>query len=82
MSAHLVEAVADVIVFNNHSGAAIQIYSSAVLIESVDSFAEHLVIYKREGGLKTISITRLADGESHQVSFPEPVYTYFRETNP
>lgn len=43
---------------------------TAVTIEGVDSFEEHLVIYERERGLEKICIHG-----SHYVDFPEPVYT-------
>ncbi len=34
-----------------------------------------MVVYKRENGLPTLHITDLASHETHQVEFPEPVYT-------
>jgi oligopeptidase B len=52
-----------------------------VLISDIDLFADHLVIYKRQNGLKTIGVTHLSTNETHHVAFPEPAYTYEQEKN-
>jgi oligopeptidase B len=54
----------------------------SVKLDDVDAFADHLVIYEREGGLKKIRVRDFNTGEDHDVTFPEPVYNYFSATNP
>lgn len=53
-----------------------------VLLSSVETFENHLVIYGRKGGFKNIHITNLKTQKSHEVAFPEPVYTYWGGENP
>ena len=53
-----------------------------VRIDGVDLFARHMVVYKRENGLRTMGITHLPTNESHDVCFPEPAYTYGEHRNP
>ncbi len=53
-----------------------------VKLDAVDAFKDHLVIYEREAGLKTMRIRRLSDGTEHRVEFPEPVYTFLDDENP
>jgi len=53
-----------------------------IKIDGVDLFANHLVVYKRQNGLKAMSITSMATEETHEVAFPEPAYTYTPENNP
>jgi oligopeptidase B len=45
-----------------------------VMLEAVELFAHHLVTAEREAGLQYLSVTDLATGERHRVSFPEQVY--------
>jgi len=47
-----------------------------IRIEEFDVFQDHLVIYKRENGLKKIEIVRFRDGNTHDIEFPEPVYSF------
>ncbi|MCH7871006.1 MAG: S9 family peptidase [Planctomycetes bacterium] len=47
-----------------------------VLLDDIDLFADHLVVYEREGGLERLRIRRFSDGDEHYVEFPEPVYTF------
>jgi len=51
-------------------------------LSSVETFENHLVIYGRKGGFKHIHITDLRTNKSHEVAFPEPVYTYSSSENP
>ncbi len=44
------------------------------LLEDMDLFARHLVVYGRHNGLQTITIHPFGDGDPHDVEFPEPVY--------
>lgn len=53
-----------------------------VKVDDIELFAHHMVIYERENGLRTLRITNLDTNESKYVEFPEPVYTYFTQTNP
>ena len=45
------------------------------VIESMQSFAEHLVLWVRRGGLPHIEILALADASLHVVSFPDATYS-------
>lgn len=47
-----------------------------VLVDGVDAFADYLVVYEREAGLKRIRISRPGGAEPYYVAFPEPAYTY------
>jgi oligopeptidase B len=46
-----------------------------VKLDGVETFARHLLIYEREGGLRQLRVRRLADGAEHRIGFPEPVYS-------
>ena len=52
-----------------------------VMLEDTDLFANHLVLHERANGLPRLTITNLATHASHAMSFPEPVYAVFSETN-
>ena len=52
-----------------------------VMLEGVDVFAGHWVAQEREHGLLRLRVTRLADGASHDVGFPEPAYEVAPEVN-
>jgi oligopeptidase B len=45
-----------------------------VKIESVEAFANHLVLTERENGLRRLRIRKLPDNTDHYVDFPEPAY--------
>ena len=53
-----------------------------VMLEGVDAFVDHLVIYERQGGLPTARIQTLATGEITQLTFPEPTYSFSGDNNP
>ncbi|MGQ4647980.1 prolyl oligopeptidase family serine peptidase [Lyngbya aestuarii] len=53
-----------------------------VMLSGVSAFAEHLIIYEREAGLPTVRVKKLATGEEHNISFPEPTHSVFPENNP
>jgi oligopeptidase B len=57
-------------------------HSDSVLIDGLDEFSNHLVVYERSGGLRKIRIRDLRTNADHYVSFPEPVYTYSAAGNP
>jgi oligopeptidase B len=50
-------------------------YREPVRIETIDLFANHMVVRLREGGLSQLEIHDLRDGASHRVHFPEVAYT-------
>ena len=50
-------------------------HRDGVMLEGVDVFARHLVVHERAGGFPRLRVTRLSDGQSHEVSMPEPVYS-------
>jgi oligopeptidase B len=53
-----------------------------VKIDYIEMFRDFLVVFEKENGLKRIRVTRLEDGDTHYVDFPEPVYTISRGNNP
>ncbi len=53
-----------------------------VKIDDVDIFAGHMVVYARENGLKTMSVTDLRANADYAVAFPDPVYTIVQGDNP
>ena len=53
-----------------------------VLLEGIDAFADHLVIYERQKGLPTARIQTLATGEITELTFPEPAYSFSGGNNP
>ena len=57
-------------------------HRDSALLDGIDVFRDHLVVYEREAALKRIRVVDLKTNESHYVTFPEPVYTYFRGSNP
>lgn len=53
-----------------------------VMISGVSAFADHLVVYEREGGLPTVRVRQLSTVEEHYITFPESTYTIFPGNNP
>ncbi|MGV2829270.1 S9 family peptidase [Myxosarcina sp. GI1(2024)] len=53
-----------------------------VMLEEIDAFANHLVIYERQGGLPTARIQTLATGGMRDLTFPEPTYSFSGGNNP
>ncbi len=51
------------------------------MLEGVDVFARHLVLHERSGGFPRFAIMRIADGERHDMEFPEPAYSAFAGAN-
>jgi oligopeptidase B len=58
-------------------------YRKPVRIESIDLFANHMVVRLREGGLSHLEIHDLRDNGKapHRVSFPETAYAVFPGSN-
>jgi oligopeptidase B len=46
-----------------------------ITIESVTAFRDYLITEERHRGLTEIYLRRFADGQTHAIEFPEPVYT-------
>jgi oligopeptidase B len=46
-----------------------------VKLDSVDAFAEHLVLTERFNGLDRLSVMRGEDGDMYAITFPDPAYT-------
>ena len=57
-------------------------HRESVKLDDIDVFADYLVLYEREHGLRSLRVHHFASGEDHPVSFPEPVYTYSQAGNP
>jgi oligopeptidase B len=51
------------------------------MLEGVDLFANHLVVYERENGLQKMRVTDLKNNQTHHIDFPEPVYSAFPSAN-
>ncbi|MCA9946786.1 MAG: S9 family peptidase, partial [Anaerolineales bacterium] len=52
------------------------------LLENLDLFADHLVIYGRNNGLHTLDIHSFSSDSRQPVPFPEPVYAVQGSDNP
>jgi len=57
-------------------------YRKEVMLQHVEVFADHLVLYEQENGLPAISILNFSTGEVHRIDFPEPAYSIYRAHNP
>ena len=53
-----------------------------VKLSDLDVFADHLVLFEREGGVRQIRVRRLSDGEEHLIEQPEEVSTAYGANNP
>jgi oligopeptidase B len=53
-----------------------------VMLEGIDLFRHHAVVFEREDGLPHIRVTDLRTNESHRLAFPEPVYSAWPDANP
>lgn len=47
-----------------------------VMLDGIDLFQDHLVIYEREQGLKKVRIFNFNDKRTSFIPFPDPVYTF------
>jgi oligopeptidase B len=57
-------------------------HRSEVMLEGLEVFSDHYVLFEREDGLPQIRITDLKTKKSHQVQFPEPAYFLSSAPNP
>ncbi len=53
-----------------------------VRIDGVDAFSDHLVVHLRRDALTRLRVIRVADDDTHDIAFPEPVYTVEPGANP
>jgi oligopeptidase B len=51
-------------------------------LDGIDLFANHMVVYERTDGLKTIRVRSFENNDVHAISFPEPVYNVSPADNP
>ncbi len=56
-------------------------YDPAVRILRASAFQDHLVIQERRRGLRGLRILDFKNNRTHEVSFPEPVYTVYEGDN-
>ncbi len=52
-----------------------------VMLEGIDAFKDFYVRFERENGLPQLTVTDFASGESHRITYPEPVYSVFPAQN-
>jgi oligopeptidase B len=52
-----------------------------VMLEGMDFFAGHYVLFEREDGLPQLKVVDLGTGASHRIAFPEPTYSAFPGQN-
>jgi len=53
-----------------------------VMLEGIDLFANHYIVWERRNGLPEVRVTDLRTGASHSIAFPEPTYSVFPSNNP
>ena len=51
------------------------------MIEGIELFAGHSVVWEREDGLQRIRITDFGSGASHRIEFPEAAYAVFHSAS-
>ena len=56
-------------------------HKADVMIEGIDVFAGHLVLYERQDGLRHFRVLSFNTGATHRIEFPEPVYAAFSAEN-
>ena len=57
-------------------------HRSDIMLEGIDAFADHLIIYERQAGLPTARVQALATGDTTPLSFPEATYSFSGGNNP
>ncbi|MFB2768743.1 S9 family peptidase [Pelatocladus sp. BLCC-F211] len=53
-----------------------------VMLSGISLFNNHLVIYERKDGLPVARVQNLTNGKEHNITFPEPTYSFFEGSNP
>jgi oligopeptidase B len=46
-----------------------------VRLDAISAFAEHIVLSERSNGLERLRVMSMEDGDTHEVEFPDPVFT-------
>ena len=54
---------------------------SDVMLNDFEPFADFYVLVERENGLPQLTVVNVATGAKQRITFPEPVYTAFPQTN-
>ncbi|MDQ6887667.1 MAG: S9 family peptidase [Gemmatimonadota bacterium] len=54
----------------------------SVLLDGLDVFRDHLVLYERRNAVRQLAVRDLASGATHYVTFPESVSTFRPSSNP
>ncbi|MGC1646309.1 MAG: S9 family peptidase [Candidatus Sulfotelmatobacter sp.] len=52
-----------------------------VMLDDMDFFKNHYVLYERENGLPQIRVTDVRSGKSQKIAFPEPAYAAYSYIN-
>jgi oligopeptidase B len=52
-----------------------------IMLEGMDFFRRHYVLWERQDGLPHARVTDLLTGQSHRIAFPEPAYSAFPGSN-
>lgn len=56
-------------------------HTNEVMRTSVACFRDHVVVRERAAGLPRVRVVRVADGDSHLISFDEPTFALYGATN-
>lgn len=56
-------------------------WRKGVTLEGMIFFANHMLVFDREKGLQQMRVTDLRTNMSHDIQFPEPVYTAYANVN-
>ncbi|MEV0806443.1 S9 family peptidase [Micromonospora sp. NPDC050200] len=57
-------------------------HSPGTRLESVDAFSDHLVVSLRSNGLTGLRVIPVGGGDTHDIDFPEPIYSVGLDANP
>jgi oligopeptidase B len=56
-------------------------WRKGITLEGMDFFADYMIVYEREKGVQRMRVTNLRTNASHDIQFPEPVYTVSPNVN-
>jgi oligopeptidase B len=56
-------------------------HNPSIMLDGMDLFKSHYVLYERENGLPQIRVTDLGSGQSRRIEFPEPAYAASSSVN-
>ncbi|MEU5562824.1 S9 family peptidase [Micromonospora musae] len=57
-------------------------HSPGTRLESIDAFADHLVVSLRTNGLTGLRVLPIGGGDGYDIDFPEPLYSVGLDANP